>query len=305
MDLKQLDAIVAIADHGSFSAAARALHTVQSNVSAHIARLETELGVEVVDRRTGSLTEEGEAVVARARRITRELDAVVSDVAELHDEVVGSVRFGVIGTIGRWLVPRMLESVAALHPRISVVVVDATTTSLLPQLVRGSLDVAVVNLPVVDPMVTTSPLFEEARIVVAPLGHPLAEFDSVELRDLAAHHFVLEPPGTAFRDDLDRAATAAGITLQTVAEVDGMRLVASLAFEGFGPAILPATAAPTWLQGDWKRIPLQGVAARAVGVAQRRHERIDAPTRALLEILQQVLRETAGGQPGVTLRLDD
>ncbi|HUW03746.1 MAG TPA: LysR family transcriptional regulator [Acidimicrobiales bacterium] len=305
MDLKQLDAVVAIADHGSFSAAARALHTVQSNVSAHIARLEAELGVEVVDRRTGDLTEEGDAVVARARRIQREMEAVTSDVAALHDEVVGSVRFGVIGTIGRWLVPRMLESLASEHPRISVVVVDATTTSLLPQLVRGSLDVAVVNLPVVDPMVSTSPLFDETRIVVAPNDHPLAEYESIELRDLAEHDLVLEPSGTAFRDELDRAASAAGTTLRTMAEVDGMRLVASLAFEGFGPAILPTTAAPPWLQGDWKRIPLHGVSARSVGVAQRRHERVIAPTRALIQVLLEALRETAGTQAGVTLRFDD
>ncbi len=305
MDLKQLDAVVAIADHGSFSAAARALHTVQSNVSAHIARLESELGVEVVDRRTGSLTEEGEAVVGRARRIQRELEAVTSDVAALHDEVVGSVRFGVIGTIGRWLVPRVLESLAVSHPRISVVVVDATTTSLLPQLVRGTLDLAVVNLPVVDPMISTAPLFTEARIVVAPEDHPLARLDSVELRDLEPHEFVLEPPGTAFRDDLDRAATSAGITLRTIAEVDGMRLVASLAFEGFGPAILPATAAPPWLSGTWKRIPLHGVAARAVGVAQRRHERVTAPSRTVVDVVKSVLRETASHQAGITLDLDD
>ena len=305
MDLKQLDAVVAIADHGSFSAAARALHTVQSNVSAHIARLETELGVEVVDRRTGTLTEEGDAVVgpgpadpARARggdlrcggppRRGRRLGALR---CHRHDRSVAR--------------PRVLESLAASHPRISVVVVDATTTSLLPQLVRGSLDVAVVNLPVVDPMISTTPLFTEARIVVAPEDHPLARLESVELRDLEPHEFVLEPPGTAFRDDLDRAATSAGITLRTIAEVDGMRLVASLAFEGFGPAILPATAAPPWLTGSWKRIPLHGVAARAVGVAQRRHERITAPTRTVVEVVRSVLRETAGGQAGITLDLDD
>ena len=66
VDLRQLDALVAIADHGSFSRAASALHTVQSNISGHIARLERELGVELVDRQTGQLTEEGRAVEGRA-----------------------------------------------------------------------------------------------------------------------------------------------------------------------------------------------------------------------------------------------
>ena len=80
---------------GSFSAAARALHTVQSNVSTHVARLERELGVTLVDRAGGVLTEEGEAVVRRARRIQAELDALGADVAALRDEVTGTVRLGV------------------------------------------------------------------------------------------------------------------------------------------------------------------------------------------------------------------
>src|SRR6478736_2447146 len=74
MDLRQLTTLVAIADHGSFSAAARALYTVQSNVSGHIARLERELGVTLVDRQRGGLTDEGAIVVERARRVLHELD---------------------------------------------------------------------------------------------------------------------------------------------------------------------------------------------------------------------------------------
>src|SRR5690242_3637308 len=103
MDLRQLAAVVAVADHRSFSAAARALHTVQSNVSTHIARLERELGVLLVDRTTGQLTEEGAAVVERARRVQGELEALVADVAAVNSEVTGVARIGVIGTTARWL----------------------------------------------------------------------------------------------------------------------------------------------------------------------------------------------------------
>src|SRR5688572_45257 len=105
MDLRQLAALVAVAETGTFSAAADSLHTVQSNVSTHIARLERELGATLVDRAGGRLTEEGEAVVARARRVQAELAALVADVASVRDEVVGRVRMGLIGTPGPWLVP--------------------------------------------------------------------------------------------------------------------------------------------------------------------------------------------------------
>ena len=96
MDLRQLGALVAIADHGGFSAAARALHTVQSNVSTHVSRLETELGVILVDRATTELTEEGRVVAERARRIDHEFAALASDIAAMKDVVTGTVRTGVI-----------------------------------------------------------------------------------------------------------------------------------------------------------------------------------------------------------------
>jgi molybdate transport repressor ModE-like protein len=109
MDLRQLAALAAVADAGSFSAAARRLHTVQSNVSTHIARLERELGATLVDRSNGALTEEGEVVVDRARRVHHELESLRSDVASMLHEVSGQVRLGCIGTAscsptscGRW-----------------------------------------------------------------------------------------------------------------------------------------------------------------------------------------------------------
>ena len=109
MELRHLQALTAISDHGTFSAAAEHLNTVQSNVSAHVARLERELGVPMIDRATGRLTEEGQAVVARTRRVLAELDAMVADVAACRDEVTGAVRIGIIGTTARWLRVRVTD----------------------------------------------------------------------------------------------------------------------------------------------------------------------------------------------------
>jgi len=89
MDVRQLASLVAIADHGSFSAAARALFTVQSNISAHVAKLERDLGVSLIDRATGDLTDEGELVVERGRRILREMDEIAADISALDDVVSG------------------------------------------------------------------------------------------------------------------------------------------------------------------------------------------------------------------------
>jgi DNA-binding transcriptional LysR family regulator len=281
MDLRQLTALVAVSETGSLSAAARSLHTVQSNISTHVARLERELGVTLFDRASGTLTEEGWAVVSRARHIQGELEALTADVAALRDELSGTVRLGCIGTSARWLVPLVLEKLTRDHPLLHVIVVDATTTSLVPRLLADELDLAVVNLPITHDDVVADHLFDEDRILIAPDSHPLAHAGRVSLADLADHELLLEPQGTAFRDELDREATAAGIELRAKAEVDGLRLIATLAFQGFGAAIVPATAAPAWLEGSWRRVSVDGLARRSVGLARRQRGLLSAPARAL------------------------
>lgn len=289
MDLRQLTALLAVAEAGSFSAAARALHTVQSNISTHIARLERELGVTLVDRSSGSLTEEGQAVASRARHIQGELEALGADVAALRDEVTGTVRLGCIGTSARWLVPLVLEEVTRQHPKVHVIVVDATTTSLVPRLLADELDLAVVNLPITTPELVAEHLFDEDRILIAPDGHPLATVDRVPFAELGDYELLLEPSGTTFRDELDREASEAGIELRAQAEVDGLRLIASLAFQGFGAAIVPATAAPEWLEGSWRRVRIDGLARRSVGLARRQRGLLSAPARALHAALTAVV----------------
>jgi len=301
MDLRQLAALVAIAEHGGFSAAARALHTVQSNISSHVARLERELGVVLVDRTTGRLTAEGEVVVGRAVRVQAELDALAADVASVGREVSGSARLGIIGTTARWLTSHLLSAVTERYPAVRLVVVDATTTSLLPQLDASRLDLAVVALPVHDTDVETEALFQEELIAVTPPGHPLAGRERVHLAELAEHEVLLEPPGTAFRDDLEVQAAALGVQLRTKAEVDGMRLLASLAVEGFGAAVLPASAVPVRYPGNFHRVAIDGVVGRSVGLARRRRGLLSAPARAVREVVFDVVADLAPQQPGIHL----
>jgi len=301
MDLRQLAALVAIADTGTFSAAAEVLHTVQSNVSTHVARLERELGVTLVDRSAGRLTEEGEAVVARARRVAAELEALQADVASLRDEVSGAARMGVIGTTARWLVPALLSAMEEAHPRVSVSVLEGNNSTLVPTLAAGSLDLAVVNAPVDDPDLVLDPLYDEDLVLLVPPDHELADRTEVRMADLAGHPLLLGPPGTAFRSDLDRAARAAGIELQPKVELDGLRLIASLAFEGFGAAIVPSAAIPFWLVDSeaFRRITVADAGTRQVSVARRRRGLPSAPARVLHEVMVEVLRAQAGLLRGV------
>jgi DNA-binding transcriptional LysR family regulator len=302
MDLRQLSALLAVAEHGTFSAAAKALFTVQSNVSTHIARLERELGVTLVDRSRGVLTEEGALVVARARRVANELEALRADVASMGADVAGDVRVGVISSTARWLVPPLLATVRARHPRVRPIVIEASTTSLAPQLLTGQLDMAVLNLPLDEPELAAEVLFEEDLVLIAPLDHPLSGRTSVALSELAGHQLLLAPPGTALRDDADAAAAGAGVRLTASAEIDGVRLMASLAFQGAGCALLPATAVVTDREGPWTRISVDGLPRRSVGLARRRRGLPSAPARTLAGIVHELVAANGEAQPGVHVR---
>ncbi len=289
---------MAVAEHHSFSAAARSLDTVQSNVSAHVARLEKELGVTLIDRATNEPTDEGRAVLERARRIEAEFEALDSDVASLRDVISGQVRVGVIGTTARWLVPPLLTELGHRYPEVSVVVLDATTSSLVLNLVSGAVDLAVVNLPLDDPELSVEPLFDEDRVLIVPANHPLYERTSVTLEELVEHELLLEAPGTAFRDVLDAAAAQQGVKLRAKAEFDGMRLMASLVFAGFGAGIVPASAAPAGVGGDWRRVVVEGVPGRSVGLVRRRRGLPSAAQRVVADAIRSVVAVEAASTAG-------
>jgi len=304
VDLRQLNALVAVSEHRSFSAAARALHTVQSNVSTHVARLERELDAVLVDRRTGELTSEGEVVVLRALRIKAELQAIPADVSALRDDIRGTVRFGIIGTTGRWLVPALLTALKESYPGVHLVVVDATTTGLLPQLQSGQLTMAVLNLPLSEPELTSEPLFDEERVLIVPVDHPLAKHERVSLSELAKHEVVLPPEGTQFRNEVDKAAAEIGIVVRPAAELDGMRLLASLAFQGYAPALVPATAAPFGTGDGWTVVNVDGMTPRSVGLAYRRWTTLSAPARVVQQVIAEVVEERGSQQPGLLITVE-
>jgi molybdate transport repressor ModE-like protein len=301
MDVRQLSTLVAIADHGTFSGAARALFTVQSNVSSHIARLERELGVTLVDRSHGGLTEDGARVVERARRILREMDDIAADMASRDSLVSGQSRIGVIGTTARWLMPQFLGLLEQQHPNVRVIVQEGATSALVPNVLSGQLNGAVIHLPVDDPELVIEPLFAENLLLLADERHPLATREVIPLADLDDVPLLLPPTGAALRRVLDRAAAAAGITLRAQAEVDGVRLLASLALDGFGATIVPATAVPEWLQGSFCRITVPELPRRVVAFARRRRPSPSAPTIAALDTLRDVIRDQGARQHGLHL----
>jgi len=290
VDIKHLSSLVAIADNGSFSAAAKALYTGQSNVSAHIARLERELGSTLVDRNSGALTDEGEVVLERARRILREVEDIPGDLTALEDQITGVTRLGVLSTTARWIMPQILNTMANRYPEVRVTAHEGSTSSLLPRVVDGQIDAAIVHLPLTEPDVTVEPLFAEDLVLVVHTRHQLSGRNNIGIDELASHALLLPPSGTAFRRVLDRLAAAKEVTLKAHAEIDGVRLLASLAFEGYGAAIVPSSAIPQWLEGPFSRIAIDERPQRTVGWVQRRRPAVNSATRAIFNVTTETLR---------------
>ena len=187
--------------------------------------------------------------------------------------------------------------------------VESPTTALLPQLAAGQVDAAVVNLPVDDPDLVIEPLFAEDMYLLVTSSHPLAAptrspWPSWPTTRCCCRHRAPRcgptsrpggPRRRAPRDRWPRSTASACLT--------------SLAFEGFGATIVPATAVPRrgWIKGDSVRIPVRGLPPPAVGLARRRRavpsarwpERVGR--RAAGRVRQMVGRArgaTAGDRPG-------
>lgn len=304
MELRQLAAIVALADEGTFSAAADALGTVQSNVSTHVARLERELGAPLFDRSRGALTQEGVAAVARARRVLAEIESLVADVSAVRNVLTGTVRLGMIGTTARWLAPLVMDAMGRRHPGVTLGVVEGSSAELAARVVAGRLDLAVSPLPAGDDELGGEPLFEEDLVLVVTRQDPLAARDLIDIDELRSIPLLLPMPGTAFRQELEAAlgpGRHGAVGLQAKAELDGVRLIASLTFDGHGPAILPATAVPAFLRDRWASVRLRGLPRRQVGILTRRRGLLSAPARAVRDLLPElVAAEVAdSGRPGV------
>ena len=302
MEIRQLEALIGIADRGSFSSAAETLGTVQSNISNRIARLEGELGTELVNRATGALTESGEIVADRARRVLGELRAIASDVSELNADIHGQVVLGMIGTAGRWIVPLLLEAQRMHFSHIALRIIEGSNSVIEPQLVKGQLDLAVLAWPIYAPELTEVELFSEDLVLIVDKKHPLATMpEPLSFTTLSEFEILLPLQGTPIRREIDDASRLVGVELQPLIELDGLRTIASLTFDGHGPSILPATMLSTHLRVKFVARHIDKIAKRRVVLATRRFGFPAAPVRAIHALLIDIVTHATSAPDGVYL----
>jgi LysR family hydrogen peroxide-inducible transcriptional activator len=246
MEFHQLRYFCAIVETSSFSRAAQKTHVSQPSLSQQIRKLEDELGTRLFDRlgRTVRLTEPGRAFLPRARAVLAELEAARSDLEEREASVGGAVCVGVIPTIAPYFLPPRLAAFSRKYAQAHVSVVEEITPLLLDRLRAGSMDVAVLALPI--PVrgheFECFTLATEKLYAVLPRRHSLARSSTVTLLELRNEPFLLLRDGHCFRETAVEACKRARLHPQIIFESGQFSSILSMVSAGLGVSIVPEMA---------------------------------------------------------------
>ena len=266
MELHQLRYFCAVAETGSFSRAAEQSHVAQPSLSQQILKLEDELGARLFDRlgRSVRLTDVGKTFLPRARAVLRDLEAAKGEVVESKDSIGGTISVGVIPTVAPYFLPPHLTLFTREFPQARLTVVEEITPVLLERLRAGTVDVAILALPIRGHEFDTFPLLTERLYAALPKKHALANRRSIALKDLRKEPFLLLRDGHCFRDTAVAACDRARLNPQIIFESGQFSSILGMVGTGMGVSIVPEMAIEKYAQCRYVRIG-DKEAARTIG----------------------------------------
>jgi DNA-binding transcriptional LysR family regulator len=247
MDLRQLRYLVALAEEGSFTRAAASEHIAQPAVSQQIRRLEDELGLALVERTTRrvALTDAGELLVVRARRIMAELEAAEIELQALRGMKSGHVTIGSMHTMGPIDLSLALALFSERHPDVQLTVREQSSEEMAEMLRVDELDLAFLSVTerVESHGLGLHQLVSEELVVLLPRDHRLSKRRQVRMAELAEESFISFRTGARLRELLVFAAHRAGFEPRVTLESNESQRVRRLVSRGLGVAILPRSDA--------------------------------------------------------------
>ena len=285
MNLRDLKYLVALADHRHFGKAADASFVSQPTLSTQIRKLEDELGVALVERapRKVMLTPVGREVVERARRIVAEVEQLGEVARRNRDPEAGSVRLGLFPTLGPYLLPHVVPRIRKRFPQLELLLVEEKSDVLLQRLREGTLDAALLALPLHDDQLHAEFLFEEPFLLAVPESHPLASHGPLALDDLSAQTLLLLEDGHCLRDQALDVCRNAGAGENGGFRATSLETLRQMVASGGGITLLPQLAS-TGAYGHARGVAIipfaRPVPVRHVGAMALRH-RPPAPTGAV------------------------
>ncbi|MDM0067148.1 LysR family transcriptional regulator [Variovorax sp. J31P207] len=289
LNLDQLRTLVSIADLGSFSAAARALHLAQPTVSLHISELESRLGARLVVRgsRRVTPTAAGAALVERARRLLRDADDAVDAVRRQAEGRTGRVRLGTSTGIVVELLPQVLEELERDHPGIDVEVCILGSSEAMSRLAMGTLDIGLVAIPQ-PPMRDLTVTRWRSQPMMAFVPKKWAAPKRATPRWLAEKPLIFNEATThMYRLTMEWFA-AIGESPRPRIELNFDAAMLALVAAGYGAAVLPLHQP---VGADFNErlqvLPLRPKLTRHLGIAHRPRATLDGATESVLQILER------------------
>ena len=285
MDWASLNAFVAVADHGGFSAAAAQLHLTQPAVSKRIALLETSLGARLFDRlgRQVLLTEAGHLLLPRAKQMLAEADAARRAIDDLDQDIGGRLSLATSHHIGLHRLPPLLRRFSALHPRAALDIRFVDSEQAYAQVLQGDAEVALTTLGPTQPPLRSTPIWDDPLHVVVAPNHPLASRAKVTLADLVAHPAVLPDAVTFTHRIVADAFARRGLSLQLRMTTNYLETIKMLVSVGLAWSVLPQTM----LDAQVRVLPIKGVAlSRQLGCTVHGGRTLSRAAQAFIALLK-------------------
>jgi DNA-binding transcriptional LysR family regulator len=292
IDLRNLRALVAVADQGSFRGAARSLGYTQSAISHQIALLERGLDAPMFIRPGGraaiTLTPAGDAVYRRARRVLGEVETLSADVAAIQSGERQTLRIGVFQTATTELLPGPLRALREQRPDVEVVLSEIDDNArTFDQLAGGRLDLAFLVNPEPDDRIQSIPLLDDPWVILTRRDSELAAaqeptFDLLDGRDVVAWNRRWRT-----QIELEKAWRRRAISPRVVYRTDDNLALQRLVAAGYGDACLDRLGAAgavepslTWLE------PKEILVPRTVGLCYPRHRDASASAIILMDAVR-------------------
>jgi LysR family transcriptional regulator, transcription activator of glutamate synthase operon len=215
----------------------------QSAVSRGLARLETEVGVDLL-RRSGralQVTQAGAVFKQHVDNVLLHLDDGLAAVQQLIDPATGVVALAFQASLGAWLVPRLIGSFRADHPNVRFVLGQARDEFVPGMLEAGKVDVGITTVRTSDPRVRWQWLMSEPLYLAVPGAHPLADRSEVRLSEVSTERFVMLRRPSPLRDQIEQLCHNFGFQPELAFEAEDLPTVRGFVASGLGVAIIPAT----------------------------------------------------------------
>ncbi len=258
LKLKDLRYLVALADARHFGRAAEASFVSQPTLSTQLKKLEESLGIQLIERnpKQVTLTEAGEQIVARARRILEASDEVVTLARSHRDPLAGKLRLAVLPTIGPYLLPRITRDIRKALPRLELRLYEFQTAVILEKLHAAAIDVGILALPVPMDGLDSRTLYAEPFTVAMPDQHRLAKRSSIRVEDLKDETLLLLDDGHCLRDQALEVCSRVGLQEKQDFRATSLETLRQMVATGAGITLLPELAS----QGAYGKA--QGVVVR-------------------------------------------